>query len=569
MTERTRSFWRRRSVRWTAGGLLVVLIAAVAAVDIGLRRAEPFLRALVVEKLEERFHARVELDSFHVSLMNGLWAEGRGLRIWPPADQFKAENPSSAPPGAAAPAANGEPLIRLDEFRFHAPLAYKPGKPIRISVLELKGLRVDMPPRSHFEHAQQSSSSGAGTGVKQTNAKAASVVTFDIGALECSDAELLMETSKPGKLPMDFEIAHLELTNVSTEGAMRFAAELTNPRPRGTIHATGTLGPWQTADPGETPLQGTYLFDHADLATFKDIAGTLSSTGRFQGTLRDLTVDGVTETPDFKLTDFGNAMALATHFHAHVDGTDGDTWLDPVDATLGHSHFTARGQIVRVMAPDGDGPPHSMGHDIDLKVNVDKGRIEDFMRLASHSDKVLLTGDVSVKAMLHIPPGPARVHERLKLDGQFLLDHALFASDKIQGRITELSLRGQGKPNELKEADPPAVLSEMQGSFQMAAGVITLPALEYRVPGAKIELKGTYKLEGGALDFTGHAKLQATVSKAVGGWKGLLLTPADRYFKKDGAGTEVPIRVSGTREAPEFGLDFGRSKSEDKEEEKR
>jgi hypothetical protein len=41
----------------------------------------------------------------------------------------------------------------------------------------------------------------------------------------------------------------------------------------------------------------------------------------------------------------------------------------------------------------------------------------------------------------------------------------------------------------------------------------------------------------------------------VGGWKGLLLKPADRFFKKNGAGTEVPIHIAGTYKNPEFGVD--------------
>jgi hypothetical protein len=73
-------------------------------------------------------------------------------------------------------------------------------------------------------------------------------------------------------------------------------------------------------------------------------------------------------------------------------------------------------------------------------------------------------------------------------------------------------------------------------------------------------LKGTYGLEGGALDFAGTAKLEATVSQMVGGWKGLLLKPADRFFKKDGAGTEVPIHVSGTRTEPKFGIGLDKTK---------
>jgi hypothetical protein len=80
------------------------------------------------------------------------------------------------------------------------------------------------------------------------------------------------------------------------------------------------------------------------------------------------------------------------------------------------------------------------------------------------------------------------------------------------------------------------------------------------VPGANIELKGTYGMDGGALDFAGVAKLDATVSKMVGGVFGVLLKPADRFFKKDGAGTEVPIHISGTRQDPKFGVDFGRKR---------
>jgi uncharacterized glyoxalase superfamily protein PhnB len=334
---------------------------------------------------------------------------------------------------------------------------------------------------------------------------------------------------------------------------------LTNPRPVGTIHSTGSFGPWLVADPGESPIQGEYQFDHADLSGFKGIAGILSSTGKYQGTLRDLTVDGDTDTPDFRLTHFGNALPLKTHFHARVDATNGDTWLEPVDATLGHSHFTAQGQVVRVLDPNAPTDhPTSKGHDIALNINVDAARIEDFLRLASHTSTPLLTGALTMKTTLHIPPGHDPVHERLNLKGVFNLDQVRFASTKIQDGITQLSLRGQGLPREIKATDPTTVRSTMTGDFQLAGGVITLPALTYAVPGATIQLKGTYGVEGGALDFAGSAKLDATVSQMVGGVLGALLKPADRFFKKDGAGTEIPLHISGTREDPRFGIDFER-----------
>ena len=38
------------------------------------------------------------------------------------------------------------------------------------------------------------------------------------------------------------------------------------------------------------------------------------------------------------------------------------------------------------------------------------------------------------------------------------------------------------------------------------------------------------------------------------------MKPADRLFRKDGAGTEVPILIDGTPEKPKFAVDFGRMK---------
>ena len=546
-------FWRRhRWLKWLAAGAFVVLLAVLITGNIALHHAEPFLRARIVDVLHDRFHARVELDSFHVTLVDGLHAEGRGLRIWPPA-QVHGIN--------VAPSEDQTvPLIRLDDFRFRAPLHFELGKPFYISSVELKGLDIHIPPKSHFGR-----SPAAATAPAASPTETARLLSFAIAKIECTDAHLVLETDKPGKLPLDFAIASFTLVGsaggpIRAASTMHFTAELTNPRPVGLIHTSGAIGPWNEKDPGESPLQGEYQFDHADLASFKGIAGILSSTGKYQGTLRDLIVDGDTDTPDFRLTHFGNALPLHTHFHAQVDGTNGDTWLEPVDATLGHSHFTAQGQVVRVVANDPanpSAPPTSKGHDIALDIDMTSARIEDFLRLANNSPEPVLTGALALKAKLHIPPGPVPVHKRLELKGAFNLDQVRFSSDKIQGDITQLSLRGQGRPKDVKEADASLTRSTMLGNFQMAGGTIKLPSLTYTVPGATIQLAGTYAVDGGAMDFAGTAKLQASISQVVGGWKGFLLKPTDRFFKKDGAGTEVPIRITGTRKDPKFGIEFG------------
>ena len=547
VTAKRAGFWcRHRALQWALGVLLLVLAGLGVATMIGLHRAEPILRAAIVNRLEERFHARVELDSFHVSLVGGLWAEGKGLRIWPPA-----QVEGVTVPGATAASAPG-PLIRLQQFRFHAPLRYTPGQPVKISVVELKGLDIDVPPKTHFTHKPAP---------EHAEEHGTPLLRFDVESINCDDARLTLETDKPGKLPLEFDIAHIKLTGSTADGAMQFDAKLTNPKPAGTILTTGTVGPWKVDDPGETPLSGSYRFEHADLGVFKGIAGILQSTGRYEGVLRDLVVDGQTDTPDFRLTSFGTVVPLHTEFHAHVDGTNGDTWLEPVNATLGKSHFTAEGKVVRVppgTASKGAATPG--GHEIALNVKIEGGRMEDFLRLTSKSGTPLLTGTLVLKATLEIPPGSARVEERLKLKGSFTLEDAQFTSVKIQNEVGELSLRGQGRPKEARQGEGADVRSAMQSDFTMADAVITLPDLKYTVPGAEIGLKGTYGVEGGLLNFTGTAKTQATVSEMVGGWKGALLKPADRYFKKDGMGTVVPIHVTGTREDPKFGVDLGRMK---------
>jgi hypothetical protein len=546
---------RRRIPRWPfwAGGVVLALLATIAVLlAIAAHRAEPFVRQQVVQSLSDRFHARVELDSFHLSLGNtlrgewGIWGEGKGLRIWPPAEMEGVHVPEPNPPI--------QPLIRLDEFHFHAPLHYQSGQPIHITQIRLQGLDIRFPPRSHMQRTVESQ---AGSGAQPPSNGLN--VSFVIDSVECIDARFALETDKPNKLPLEFSIPEFRLKGVRSGAPMVFDAQVENPKPPGSIHTTGSFGPWIVADPGSSPILGDYTFSHADLSVFTGIAGFLNSTGHYQGTLRDLVVDGQTDTPDFQLSRFGHTMPLHTKFHARVDGTNGDTWLDPVDATLEGSHFTAKGKIVRVLKTGDDGRLHSIGHDIGLNVNVDRGRIEDFLRLATDSAEPILNGGIGVEAQLHIPPGKTPVSQRIALKGHFVLDEAEFASLQVQKRIRELSLRGQGKLDQLKSAEDEKIKSHVEGDFTLDAGVLTLPSVLYSVPGADIHLHGTYRTNGGTLDFTGIAKMQATVSQMVGGWKGLLLKPADRFFKKDGAGTEVPIYIAGTREKPQFGYNSANS----------
>jgi hypothetical protein len=556
MTE-TKRRRKHRWLWWTLGALALVLAAVGILFEFAAHRAEPFLRALIVQRLQEHFHSRVELDGFHVSLADGLSAEGQGLRIWPPATV------AGMVAGANAP---GKPLIQIADFRFHAPLRYETGKPVQIHRIELRGVIIDVPPKPHFGHAAQPGANAQGAPnaanppATITARSTAALLSFQVDTLVCNDAQLTLETSNPARQPLVFAIQTLRVLHVSSGGPLSFEAVLTNPEPRGIIHAKGSFGPWAVDDPGASPINGEYRFENAELGTFKGISGTLNSTGKYDGALRDMTVDGTADVPNFALAHFGAPMPLHTVFHAKVDGTNGDTWLEPVHATLGHTNFTAQGEVVHLppVSATKTKPAQHSGHEIALNVDVPAGQIADFLHLTSHNGDVLLTGTLHMKTALEIPPGLNPVHERMKLKGSFDLDDVQFTSPKIQQRIADLSLRGQGKPKEAKDsaAAAPNIRSTMQSDFTMADAVITLPNLKYTVPGAEINLSGTYTVDGGGLDFLGTANMQATVSEMVGGWKGALLSPADRFFKHNGAGTKVKIYLRGTRQSPLFGVYF-------------
>ena len=122
--------------------------------------------------------------------------------------------------------------------------------------------------------------------------------------------------------------------------------------------------------------------------------------------------------------------------------------------------------------------------------------------------------------------------------------------------IEELSQRGRGKTAEpVKER----VASDFQGRFKLAGGRLMLPSVSFNVPGARVELAGHYALKPETLDFKGQLLLDARISQTMTGWKSVLLKPFDPLFKqKDGSGSAIPIRIGGSRSAPDFGLDIHR-----------
>jgi AsmA-like C-terminal region len=510
--------------RWI-GALAVVLTVAITVAAIMVARAKPILRGYVIETLSAKFKSRVELDSFHVSLIKGLQVSGNGLRL------FGEQDPNNHEPGF-------QPLISVTDFWFHMGILDLFHSPIHIDTVHVKGLQLNLPPREQREEMQKMNSETGKVKIK-----------IVVDKFVCDDTQLIINTLRPGKLPLEFDIESLQMTSIGPDGPMHFDAKLTNPKPVGDILSSGSFGPWQPDNPRDTPVSGTYSFKNADLGTIKGIGGTLSSTGNYAGVLEKIVVDGATETPDFRIAVSGRPVPLHTDFHAIVDGTTGDTYLQPVKGRILDTWLTANGSVVRTKEP--------RGHEVELDIVIEKGKIEDLLKLGVRTDPPIMSGVVRLKTKMDLPPGEPDVANRLKLAGNFEVSGAHFTNEKVQGKIDALSMRSQGKPKLAQDDIPDNVHSDMKGTFSLTNGIFSFSKLEFQVPGTQVNLTGTYSLDGNEFDFHGQARLDAKLSQMVTGWKSVLLKPADPFFSKHGAGTEIPVKITGTKSEPHFGADFG------------
>ena len=236
----------------------------------------------MIETLSTRFQSTVELKEFHVSLLREFQVSGAGL------DLYSDTDPNIHQLGV-------QPVISVAEFRFRTGIMDLFRYPMHVDTVSMKGLTVNLPPRE--QRAQMRSMERRYEKIK-----------IVVDKFVCDGAELVINTLKPGKLPLEFDIESLQMTTIGANQPLHFDAKLINPKPVGTIVSSGLFGPWQADSPRDTPVRGNYSFQQADLSTIKGIGGMLSSTGEYGGTLNNLVVDGSTDTPDFRIESGGRPL---------------------------------------------------------------------------------------------------------------------------------------------------------------------------------------------------------------------------------------------------------------------
>jgi hypothetical protein len=499
---------------------LLLAIVAVVFLSLGIRAA-PHVRNQVVASVNDRFQAGLSLEAFQVSVFPRPEVTGAAVAIsW--------HNRSDVPP-----------LIRIGTFGASAGVFGLIGTPVRLRTVQLDRLEIHIPP-------------GGIKGVRASGPapdreREHSPVRLTIDEIVASAAQLQIASKDPAKLPRVFDIHDLHIFEYGQKDGASFRASLTNPKPQGQIATTGVFGPWNSDEPRTTPVRGKYTFTNADMNTIKGLGGTLSSHGEYTGVLERIAVTGETDTPDFSIDIAGQPVPLKTTFKAIVDGTNGNTYLEEVDARLIDSHILAKGSVVRTK--------DVKGRHVALDIVIDQARIEDLLKLAIKGAKTPLTGAVKVKTTFNLPAGDLDVIQRLRLAGEFALDKARFTNFNVQKRINLLSQKGRAddSPDEAE-----SVVSALRGRFELNNAQLSFRNLTFAVPGAIVQLAGSCNLANEGLDFTGQLLLDASLSETTSGLKAVLATIAQPLFQRKGGGSRIPIKIGGTWTKPSFGLDVKR-----------
>jgi hypothetical protein len=495
-----------------------------ATVGIVLASKWPFTQQAVTKALQDRFARTVQIRSFRKTYFPpGCVAEGVS---------FQHRKRKDLPP-----------LITVQTLiirgSYNGLLRIHP----RLDEVEIKGLHVLIPPPGP---------SGEPSGVMPltTSTTGASIT---IGKIKTDGALLEFMPRRPGQEPFKLQVHRLTLDEVGEGGVIPYHAALLNTEPPGEIQSDGKVGPWNENDPGSTPVTGSYTYEHANLAAFQGISGTLSSQGKFSGTIGRIDTSGEIDVPDFRVSGSSHTVHFDSDFQAVVDGTNGDTFLTKVDAHFQRTTVTTKGSVA--------GHAGQHGKTVRLEMAVNTGRIEDLLFLFTEEKRPSMTGSINLRATVKVPPGPAGFLRKLDLAGSCGIGGERFTNPKVQQPVNALTQSAAGEDKKQQAEDPETVLSQLGGQVSVKNGVATLSNVSFSAPGTRAQIQGTYSLLDRKVDLHGTLYTNGKLDDTTSGFKALVLKAVGPLLKKKSV-TVVPFAITGTSSHPSFALDFTRKRQE-------
>lgn len=402
-----------------------------------------------------------------------------------------------------------------------------------VSLVQAEGLRISIPAIGSGEpfHTQASS--------------------LTLGKVVANEAILEIALHDSQTPPLKFDIHEAILNNVKSGQPFAYHFKVHNPEPPGEVTAEGEYGAWNANDPAQTRISGHYSLDHTDLGVYHGVAGILSSSGRFSGTLGRIDMSGVTEAPAFVVTSGGHPVRLTSDFSAYVDAIHGDIFLKHVDARWRKTHVVTEGSI--------SGSPNGQAKTATLSLHVSDGRIEDVLGLFVQANRPPMSGKLDLYAKVQIPSDSTAFLRRVKLNGTFGVAGGEFSEPSTQENVNKLSAGALGEKD---ISDPDTVLTGLKGQVILRDGLASFNDLSFGVPGASARMRGTYNILNYQIDLHGQMQVLTKISNTKTGAEALLLRVLNPFFKKRKKGEILPVKVTGTYQKPSFGLDLADKKAQ-------
>ena len=471
----------------------------------------PFRYRMVHPLLESVFESRVVVRSYHRTYFPypGFVAEGV---------TFHRHGDTRIPPLATVErmTVKGQWGMLL----FHPHLLYE---------IRLEGLHVQIPP--------------AGTKARGMD--------FDDGVVDASQSKLRIETIsadgtvldflRHGDEPVRFQFPALQIHDLRAGRPMQFALRVMMPGPRGTVEASGRMGPFRTSSYLTTPLSGTYRLESADLSRLQGLSGHAQGGGQFSGRFSRIEVAGTATVPDFRASD-NHTVRLDSEYQAAVSGLTADVQIEHAEVRTGSSVITASGTVA--------GSPRRVA----ITFATQGAEMQDLLKIVETSEPAV-AGKTNVHAEAQFGSGPEPFLQRLQLKGTIAVEGMRFVNAKRQENMDAFSARvRKDSPGDAK--NPVAVTLAAQSETRFDHGMAWFPDMRADLPGADARLHGTFSLLNYKIHLSGTVALQKGLSHAVTGWKAMLLKPLSPLFKKKNAGAVVPVVISGTTEKPKIGADL-------------
>jgi hypothetical protein len=415
------------------------------------------------------------------------------------------------------------PLIAIERLEVQGSLTGMFSSPKRLAQVKIVGMHLRIPPKRAGEDHSIPLDSGKG-------GLAISKIVADGAVLE------FLPEERGGK-PYVLRVEKLLVRGAGSGGPLSYKTVLANTEPPGIIRSEGKFGPWHPENPGQAQVSGDFTYEDIRLGVFGGISGTASARGKFAGRLDHIDSEGAVEIPNFHVSGSALTTRLAVDYHAIVNGTNGDTTLQPVRARFLRCEVEASGPI--------EGGAHKTAT---FDVTVRSGRVEDLLRLFGHDKTAPMSGAVSLRAKAVWPPGPRKFLDKLRLDIDFGVEGGSFASPTTQGSLDRLSESATGQST---------VLSDLRGHIALRDGVAHLSHIRFNIPGAAATLQGTYRLRDQAVDLRGvldtRGKLSATTKS---GFKSFLLKAISPFFQKKHDLKIVPFKITGAWGKTSVGLNL-------------